>query len=71
VWATTDSPARVGFSSNQRLDHVAAGFPHSVKRGDPLALLGSTGSSTGSHLHYEVRVDGVPINPEHFMLDGQ
>ena len=38
-----------------------------IHRGDLIGLMGSTGRSTGSHLHYEVRIDGRAVNPIPFM----
>jgi murein DD-endopeptidase MepM/ murein hydrolase activator NlpD len=41
-----------------------------VKRGDKVGAVGSTGRSTGSHLHFEVRMLGVPQNPANFLKQG-
>ena len=46
---------------------VLASEGQTVKAGDVIGRVGSTGRSTGPHLHYEVRVDGEPVDPERFL----
>jgi murein DD-endopeptidase MepM/ murein hydrolase activator NlpD len=39
-----------------------------VKRGQKISAVGSSGSSTGPHLHYEIHVDGIPTDPMNYIL---
>jgi len=42
-----------------------------VVRGQQIGRMGSTGRSTGNHLHYEVRIDGRAVNPIPFMKSNE
>ncbi|WP_349807743.1 M23 family metallopeptidase [Sphingomonas sp. ASV193] len=53
-----------------RYGHMSAVLVHAgqhISRGQQIGRMGSTGRSTGSHLHYEVRIDGRAVNPIPFM----
>ncbi|NRG43132.1 M23 family metallopeptidase [Rathayibacter sp. VKM Ac-2835] len=60
-------------------DGIETGYAHNsellvdvgdtIAAGDVIALLGSTGASSGCHLHFETRVDGTPVDAEQFMSE--
>jgi murein DD-endopeptidase MepM/ murein hydrolase activator NlpD len=61
-----------GYGVNTTYSHLATARViegQRVKRGDVIALVGSTGRSTGPHLHYEVHSGGKAVNPLDFILN--
>ncbi|MGA2463188.1 MAG: peptidoglycan DD-metalloendopeptidase family protein [Thermodesulfobacteriota bacterium] len=61
-----------GFGMTTRYSHlskVMVQVGQKVKRGDKVAEVGTTGRTTGPHLHYEVRLNGIPVNPMRYVLN--
>lgn len=72
--------SRVAYGTTVVIDHggriasvyahladVAVGVGDTVSRGQELGAIGSTGFVTGAHLHYELRLDGVPVDPSPYL----
>jgi len=58
-----------GYGFTTRYAHLARSYVQKwqkVKRGEKIAAMGSTGFVTGTHLHYEVRILGRPVNPMNY-----
>jgi len=53
------------------LSQISVSPRQPVARGEILGLMGSTGASTGSHLHFETRIKGNAVNPACFLLAGE
>ncbi len=63
-----------GYGIRTLFAHNSKLFVHTgvrVRRGEIIAEVGSTGHSTGPHLHYEIRKNGVPVNPVTFFSRGR
>ncbi|HDP75840.1 MAG TPA: hypothetical protein ENN49_08220 [Bacteroidales bacterium] len=51
------------------LDKITVFKGKTVKKGEIIGYTGSTGRSTGPHLHYEVRIKGIPVNPKGYLAE--
>jgi murein DD-endopeptidase MepM/ murein hydrolase activator NlpD len=49
------------------MSRIAVAEGQRVRKGDVIGYVGSTGRSTGAHLHYEVRIGGEAVNPIPYM----
>lgn len=61
-----------GYGVTTRYGHNSQIYVHvgqRVSKWDVIAAVGNTGRSTGPHLHYEVRVNGTPVDPMNYILD--
>lgn len=74
--------SKVGYGQTLIIDHgygLETWYAHTrkilvrlgqrVQRGDNIAQLGNSGRSTGPHLHYEVRINGTPVDPLSYILE--
>lgn len=50
------------------LDQMYVSVGDKVTKGDVIGVVGNTGFSTGPHLHFELRVDGEPVNPAEYLI---
>ena len=61
-----------GFGMTSRYCHLSKTLVKAgqrVNRGDKIAEIGMTGRTTGPHLHYEVRLNGIPVNPMRYIVN--
>src|SRR5207249_3466594 len=73
--AASDSFAVLTVLVKERGEEVSRGVPtlwpvrggQSVRRGQAVGAVGATGRAAGAHLHYEVRVNGAPVDPRRYL----
>lgn len=51
------------------LDRISKNPGERLKRGEPIGFIGTSGRTTGPHLHYEILVNSIPVKPQDYMLN--
>jgi len=67
IYHGTDDKGNTYVTVYAHLSEFKVGVGEKVDQGDLVGLIGNTGISTGTHLHYEVRVNGIKVNPRYFL----
>jgi murein DD-endopeptidase MepM/ murein hydrolase activator NlpD len=57
-------------SAYAHLQSVLVGCGYGVYQGETIGYLGNTGNSSGAHLHFELRLNGVRVNPWNYLVGG-
>ncbi|MES3037727.1 MAG: M23 family metallopeptidase, partial [Bdellovibrionota bacterium] len=61
-----------GYGVSTRFAHNSQIYVHvgqRVSKYDVIAAAGNSGRSTGPHVHYEVRINGIPVDPANYILN--
>jgi len=67
IYHGTDKNGTTYVTIYAHLSQFSVSVGEKITRGTLIALMGNSGYSTGPHLHYEIRVNGTPINPRYFL----